>query len=138
MRLLFLLLCTTRLLSQDVAGQWKVVSYEDETAFFDIENRQVQFTDPAGGDPIAFQNRVLRWVPLSYSFDREGRVFIDFPDDLEDGSGIYRVERGDILFSIGPYSDKETASFAIENNVIVLNHKTRNGFIKFRLKRMSQ
>jgi hypothetical protein len=138
MRLLFLLLCTTRLVSQDIAGQWKAVSYEDETAFFDIENKQVQFSDPAGGDPIAFQNRVLRWAPLSYTFERDGRFNVDFPADREDWVGTYRIEGNHLLFSIGPYSDKESASFVIENNVIVLNHKTRTGFIKFRLKRMSQ
>ena len=131
-----LLLLTSKLLSQDISGEWKVISYEDETACFDIENDSVQFVDKSNQDPENLKKSVLNWIPISYSFDRNKNFTTVVPEGREKLLGTYKLENSEIIFLIGKFQDKETAQLSFDNDFLIIKHKTRNGFMKFILKRI--
>ena len=67
--------------SQDIKGSWKVISYEDEIAYFNKSTDSISYKDSSRKNEADNFKKMsdLLIFPITYVFDDKGNFTINFP-----------------------------------------------------------
>ena len=138
--LFIILLLTFKSYSQDITGNWNVVSYEDETMYYNKIKDSIVFKKTIEKDQVERLKQKLELIVFSvkYRFESDGKFTLDFPSIGEVVNGKYKVdERKKVIVMIDEEQKKEDHQYIFRNGILFLRMKMEEGFIKIGLTKVS-
>ena len=123
--------------SQDIKGSWKVISYEDEIAYFNKNTDSIYYKDSlrkSEADNFKKMSDLLIF-PITYVFDDKGNFTINFPI-MDSIKGKYQLDKSNnTLILIDKEEKKDELKYLFVNELLFIEMKMENGFIKLGFKR---
>ncbi len=138
--LFVILLLSFKSYSQDIAGKWDVISYEDEVAYYNKTADSLSYKNPSRKDEAeSLKQKVeLIFFSMSYTFYSNGKYVVDLPAVGETENGEYKVDKkGKKLVMIDVEGNKDELSYAYEDGILYIRMKMQIGFIKLGLTKVS-
>jgi hypothetical protein len=120
--------------SQEINGEWKVISYEDEIVYYNKIKDSIRYKDfERKTEADSFKEMAdLMIFSITYKFN-DNKMSINFPM-MDEISGIFENDKQDkkIIFTDDEGKIDEFP-YAFENGTLFIEMKMENGFIKIGL-----
>ena len=123
--------------SQDIKGSWKVISYEDEIAYFNKSKDSISYKDSSRKNEADNFKKMLDLLifPITYVFDDKGNYTMNFPM-MDIVKGKYQLDKSNHkLILIDEEGKKDELSYLFRNELLFIEMEMENGFIKLGFKR---
>ena len=123
--------------SQDIKGSWKVISYEDEIAYFNKSKDSISYKDSSRKNEADNFKKMsdLLIFPITYVFDDKGNYTMNFPM-MDIVKGKYQLDKSNHkLILIDEEGKKDELSYLFRNELLFIEMEMENGFIKLGFKR---
>ena len=123
--------------SQDIKGSWKVISYEDEIAYFNKSKDSISYKDSSRKNEADNFKKMsdLLIFPITYVFDDKGNFTMNFPM-MDIVKGKYQLDKPNHkLILIDEEGKKDELSYLFRNELLFIEMEMENGFIKLGFKR---
>ncbi len=123
--------------SQDIKGSWKVISYEDEIAYFNKSKDSISYKDSSRKNEADNFKKMsdLLIFPITYVFDDKGNYTMNFPM-MDIVKGKYQLDKSNHkLILIDEEGKKDELSYLSRNESLFIEMEMENGFIKLGFKR---
>jgi hypothetical protein len=123
--------------SQEVKGSWKVISYEDEIAYFNKITDSISYKDSLRkneADNFKKMSELLIF-PITYAFDDKGNFTMNFPM-MDTIKGKYQLDKfNNKLILIDEEGKKDELNYLFKNELLFIVMKMESGYIKLGFKR---
>ena len=123
--------------SQDIKGSWKVISYEDEIAYYNKITDSISYKDSSRKNEADNFKKMsdLLIFPITYVFDDKGNFTMNFPM-MDIVKGKYQLDKPNHkLILIDEEGKKDELSYLFRNELLFIEMEMENGFIKLGFKR---
>ena len=132
-RTLFIFLFLTfKSYSQDITGNWNVVSYEDETVYYNKVKDSIVFRDTVEKDQVELFKQTLESIVFSvtYSFKSNGKYVLNFPALGRIESGDFKIDKlNKTIMMIEDKGKKDELPYVYSNGILFIRMTMEIGFI---------
>lgn len=137
-RILFIvLLLSFKVNSQELSGSWKVISYEDEIAYFNKITDSISYKDSSRKDQAENFRQMSELIifPITYNFDNNGSFVMNHPM-MGKISGQFEVDKSnEKIIMIDEKGKKDALPFIYTDGILFVEMKMETGYIKLGLKK---
>jgi hypothetical protein len=135
--LIAILLLAFKCYSQELTGNWKVISYEDEIAYYNKSTDSISYKDSSRkneADNFKKMSELLIF-PITYVFDDKDNFTMNFPM-MDTVKGKYQLDKPNHkLILIDEEGKKDELNYLFRNELLFIEMEMENGFIKLGFKR---
>ena len=137
-RLLFiiLLLCY-KVNSQELTGNWKVISYEDEIVYYNKTIDSISYKDSSRKDEADNFRQMSDLIifPITYNFEKNGNFVMNHPI-VGKINGKYEVDMSNKkIIMIDEKGKKDELPYIYTDEILFVEMKMETGYIKLGLKK---
>ena len=135
--LFIILLLNLKVNSQELIGNWNVISYEDEIAYFNKMTDSISYKDASRkGEAENFRKMFeLIIFPITYNFESNGSYAMIHPI-IGKISGQFKLDQNNktIIFT-DEEGKKDELPFIYKDEILFVEMKMETGYIKIGLKK---
>ena len=133
------LLISGDIFSQDLTGTWKVISYEDEIAYFNKVTNFISYKDSTRKNKAdsfrAMSEKLI--FPIIYKFDNKNHFTLNHPI-IGEIKGRYNIDESNKKIVFTDSDDKvDENSYYFNNEILFIEMSMEVGFIKIGLKKIN-
>lgn len=121
--------------SQNITGKWKIISYEDEKAFYNKENDSIYFKDLKSKEEAEnFKNMSdILIFSLTYTFFDNSDFTMSNPN-FANIKGKYKLVEEEVAQK---NNDSESQLFYFKNEILYTKTELIDGFVEVGLKKIN-
>jgi hypothetical protein len=138
--LLILLFFSIKINSQELTGNWKVISYEDDIVYYNKITDSISYKNSSRKEEADNFIKTSEFLifPITYIFDNNANIVVNHETMGKITSGKFEVDKTNKkIIIIDEKGIKDEFPYIFSNEILFLEMKMRIGYIKMGLMKSS-